>query len=112
MQVTRGEIYWVNLDPTVGSEMKKLRPAIVVSADAINNAASVVMVVPVTDATGKTSPVHIEIPQGEGGLKKESVAHCGQLRAIDKARLAGRLGQLSLERLEEVSQGLRDALNL
>lgn len=112
MEIKRGEIYMVALDPTLGHEMKKTRPAIVVSNDSINKSASVVSVCPITDAANKTSPIHIEIPSGEGGLSKASVAHCGQVRSIDKVRLVTRLGILSSSRMAKVSEGLREALGV
>ena len=112
MAIRRGEIYQVNLDPTIGSEMKKSRPAVVVSADSINKASSVVVVCPIIDSFGKSSPIHIEVPEGEGGLTKDSVVHCGQFRSVDIQRLGERLGELDRHIMAKVSKGLRDALGL
>lgn len=112
MAYARGEVYQVDLDPVRGSEMKKRRPAIVVSSDAINRAAAVVIVCPITDAVGKFSPIHIEIPQGEGGLEKDSVAHCGQIRAVDKERLGRKLGTIDRARMAKIGRGLRVALGV
>jgi mRNA interferase MazF len=115
MEITsplRGEIYDVKLDPTEGREIKKSRPSIVISSNAINKSADVVIVCPVTNPLGKGSPIHVLIPRGEAGLTKESIAHCGQIRAVDKIRLGGKYGSLSEERMKAVDEGLRNALNL
>ncbi len=82
----KGEVYWVNLDPTIGSEMRKLRPTVIVSNNVINAHSPVVVVCPITDSTGKKSPIHIVISKKEIALQKESVVHCGQIRAIDASR--------------------------
>ena len=111
-QVLRGEIYYADLDPTVGSEMQKIRPAVVVSNDVINENSSVVVVCPITDATGKGGRYHIYLPKGEGGLTKDSIAHCGQVRAIDKIRLKNKLGTLRKDSLDEVNKGLRIVLSV
>ena len=112
MAIKRGEIYKVNLDPTVGSEMKKTRPALVVSADSINKASSVVIVCPITGSQGKSSPIHVELPAGEAGLTKDSVVHCGQVRSVDAQRLGERLGELDRQTMAKVGKGLRDAMSL
>ena len=112
MQIKRGEVYRVNLDPTTGSEMKKERPAVIVSADSINSKAAVIVVCPITEASLKSSPIHIEVPKGEGGLYKDSVVHCGQIRAVDKTRLGEKIGTLDALRLAKVSKGIMEALSL
>jgi len=112
MAIKRGEIYQVNLDPTIGKEIRKERPVVIVSADSINRVGNVVIVCPITDALGKSSPIHIEIQEGESGLTKDSVVHCGQIRAIDAVRLGKKLGELDRPLLAKVSKGIRDALDL
>jgi mRNA interferase MazF len=112
MTILRGEIYQVDLDPVRGSEIRKKRPAVIVSSDAINRSAAVVIVCPLTDHDNKFSPIHIEIPGGEGGLSKGSVAHCGQVRAIDKERLGNKLGSIDRFRMAQISKGLKIALDI
>jgi mRNA interferase MazF len=112
MQIRRGEIYEISLDPTIGREMRKTRPGVVVSDNAINDAADVVIICPITDSTLKETIIHILIPDGEGGLHKESVAHCGQIRAVDKSRIGRKLGELSAFRMAKVSAGVKHALAL
>jgi mRNA interferase MazF len=109
---SRGEIYRVRLDPTTGSEMKKTRPAVIVSDDVINGASEVVIVCPITGYSGKESPIHILIKSGTAGLGKDSVAHCGQIRAIDKVRLIERQGVLDGSLMARIDRGLQHALSL
>lgn len=84
----RLEVWLVNLDPTVGSEIKKTRPAVIVSPDELNEHLRTVVVVPLT--TGKSYP--FRIPTRVQGTK--GVAAIDQLRAIDKQRLVKKLGKL------------------
>ena len=108
----RGEVYQVRLEPAEGNETKKYRPAVVISSDAINKASDVVIICPITNPIGKGSPIHILIAKGEGGLTKDGIAHCGQIRAIDKTRLGAELGTLHEETMRKIDMGLRNALHL
>ena len=114
-RIFRGEVYYADLEPTVGSEMKKTRPCVIVSNDSINFNSSVVIVCPITDAYNKrkTSPIHILIPMGEGGLVKDSVVHCGQIRAIDKSRLNAKpIGGLDDEKMGKITEGIAHATDI
>lgn len=66
--VRRGDVFWANLDPTIGVEIKKTRPVIVVSNDVINERSRLVIVVPLTTNVAHLSPSHVLIPAGEGEL--------------------------------------------
>lgn len=113
MEIKRGEIYYVDLEPTKGSEMKKSRrPCVVVSSNAINRTSRVVIICPITDSYNKFSPIHIKISTGTGGLTKESVVHCGQVRSIDKLRIGSKLGKFDANIMGEISRGLNLALTL
>ena len=112
MAIRRGEVYLVDLKPIRGSEMDKERPAVIVSNDRINNAAQVIIVCPITDSSGKESPIHIEIPEGEGGLVKDSVAHCAQIRAISKERIGKKIGELDKHYMAKISKSLKIALDI
>jgi len=91
--IRRGEIYWVNLDPTIGSEIKKTRPAIVVSNNANNQVADTVTILPITSQVKVVHPFEILLPIGAGGLKVASKAKANQIRTVDKKRLSsGPLG--------------------
>lgn len=112
MAFKRGEVYQVNLDPTVGDEIKKRRPAVIVSADLLNTPGNLVVVVPLTDSTGKTSKIHVLITSKEGGLKKESVANCFQIRSVSTNRLDEKIGNLSADTMQQIDDGLRWTLGL
>jgi mRNA interferase MazF len=112
MEMTRGDVYWADLEPTQGGEMKIIRPAVIVSNNGINNNASVVIICPITEDKGKTSPIHIFVPKGEGGLTKDSIVHCGQVRAVDKNRIGEKCGKFSLRTMREISEGLIAAMTL
>jgi mRNA interferase MazF len=110
----RGELYQANLDPTVGSEQGGARPVLIVSRDALNANAPIVIVVPLTRREHKTRlyPSHVELRVGEGGLSKDSVALCEQIRVISKERIAKRIGQLSGEVMAKVEATLLITLDL
>lgn len=87
--VRRGEVYWVNLDPTVGTEIKKTRPALVISPDDMNAALPRVIVAPITS---KGQPLGCR-PELEFQGRPARIL-LDQIRCVDKARLAGRLGEI------------------
>lgn len=110
--VRRGDIFWANLDPTVGVEIQKTRPVVVVSNDAINQYSRLVIVVPVTTNTVRLSPSHVLIPQGEGGLSQDSKALTEQIRAMDKQRLTVKIGTLSDRFLRLIEQAIRNSVDM
>lgn len=85
--ILRGQIYWVQLDPSIGSEIKKTRPAIIVSNNANNQVADTVTVLPITSQTKVIRPFEVLLPAGVGGLKVASKAKANQIRTVDKQRL-------------------------
>lgn len=87
--VRRGEVYWVNLDPTVGTEIRKTRPALVVSPDDMNAVLPRVIVAPLT-SKGQPLGCRPEIILGD----KPARILLDQLRCVDKTRLAGKLGEV------------------
>jgi len=113
----RGEIYLVDLDPTVGAESQKRRPAILVSNDAANRTAEriqrgVVTVVPVTSNTTRVHPFQVLIPAGEGGLDNDSKAQAEQVRSVDVARLSHHLGTLTTDTMRQLDDALRLHLSI
>ena len=102
----RGEIYLVCLDPTVGSEINKTRPALIISNDINNQAAQTVTVIPISSGTEKIYPFETLLPSQESGLPKNSKVKCNQIRTIDKKRLAKPLGKASLKKLKEIENSL------
>lgn len=90
--VARGEVYWVNLDPTVGSEIQKTRPALVVSPDDLNAALPRVIIAPLTS---KGQPLGCRPEVNFAG--KPALILLDQLRSVDKRRLAGKMGEIELK---------------
>jgi mRNA interferase MazF len=106
--VRRGEVWWVNLDPTRGSEIRKTRPAVVLTADGLNRARRTVVVVPLSTGPAPHPPIVVATPSAGA----DSVAVCDQLRAIDKGRLIRRDGRLALGDLQAIEAGVRAILEL
>jgi mRNA interferase MazF len=88
-RVHRGEVYWVNLDPTVGTEIQKTRPALVISPDDMNAALPRVIVAPITS---KGQPLGCR-PETEFNGKPARIL-LDQIRCVDKVRLLGKLGEI------------------
>ena len=104
----RGEVWWVRLDPTLGSEIAKTRPCLIVSGNVFNRLRRTVVVVPLSTAPHPNAPLLVPV-RCDG---REVVAVTDQIRAIAKQRLDRRSGELSVADLEAVEQGLREVLEL
>lgn len=83
----RGEIYFADLDTTVGSEIKKVRPVLIVSNNANNRAATLVSIAPITSNINKIYLFDVLLEIKDSGLPKRSKAQCNQIRTISKLRL-------------------------
>ena len=106
-------MYLVALDPTVGREIQKTRPAVVVQADLFNRAGETTIVAPVS--SNVRPPLHgtrILVPAREGGLAVDSVVLTRQLRTVDRARLIRRLGAVRRDTMRRVDRGLAITLGL
>ena len=95
--IRRGEVYWVNLDPTIGSEIRKTRPALVVSPDDMNDALPRVIVAPIT-SKGQPLGCRPELTFQD----RPARILLDQIRSIDKKRLAGRMGEIDAELWHDV----------
>lgn len=95
--VKRGEVYWVNLDPTIGTEIKKTRPALIVSPDDMNAALPRVIIAPLTS---KGQPLGCR-PEVRFARKSARIL-LDQIRTVDKSRLAGKLGEIDLAKWHPV----------
>lgn len=105
----RGQVYWVALDPAVGSEMAKTRPCIVLSANEINHRRKTVVIVPLTSTPEPVRfPLLIDVPSAGLGSK----ARAEQVRNVDKSRLRGLIGHVSDEDLSAISRGVAKVLGL
>lgn len=110
----RGEVWEVNLDPTVGAEIKKIRPCVIVSRDALGRL-PLTIVVPLTDWDPRfqTAQWHVPIETTpDNGLPKKSSADTFQARSISQQRLVRRLGFLSPDVMEKIGEGLALSLAL
>ena len=104
----RGEIWWVNFDPSLRGEIRKKRPAIIVSTDAANKYLNRVQVVPLTSKTEHLYPSEAYVTVS--GKKGKAMAD--QLATVSKLRLSKRLGVLSAEDMRKVSEAIKVQLDL
>jgi mRNA interferase MazF len=104
----RGEIYFADLNPTVGSEINKRRPVLIVSCDANNRAASTVTVLPITSTVERIFPFEVAIASSESGLPSRSKIQAQQIRTLSKQRIAGACcGTLRPEVLSRVDAAIK-----
>jgi mRNA interferase MazF len=112
-EIKRGQVWHVALDPAVGSEQAKTRPCVVVQRDSANATSPVTIVCPLTDAKGSAgSVVAVKVAKGEGGLKKDSLVLCNQVRTVSHHRLQRFDGVLDARTMQTISGGLRAILDL
>ena len=115
--MSRGELWWVDFDPSVGNEVGKRRPALIVGRDALSTAAlshpgGTVTVVPVTSSVSKVYPFQVLVPGGTGGLTKDSKAQAEQIRTVSVTRLVDRIGKVPERVCREVDNAIRIYLGL
>jgi len=109
----RGEIYLVNFDPTVGAEIQKTRPALIVQNDIANRHSPITIVAAVTSQFDEPLyPTEVLIRSPEGGLTVDSVVLLNQVRSVDKRRLVRRLGALTPTTMEQVTRALQISLGM
>jgi mRNA interferase MazF len=113
-RTVRGQIVEVDLDPVVGHEQGRLRPCVVVQNDVSNRFASTTIIVSLTDARSiaDRSPIYVLAHKGEGGLKKDSLVLCDQIRTVDQERFGRFFGVLSPETMKAVDRALLISLGL
>jgi mRNA interferase MazF len=104
----RGEIWWVALDPTLGSEIRKTRPCVVLSVNVLNERRRTVIVVPLSSSPKASPPILIPITCNG----QPAVAVSDQIRAISKERLRGRLGAVADDEMAALEEGLRQIMQL
>ena len=107
MTVKRGDIYYADLSPVVGSEQGGVRPVLIVQNDVGNRYSPTVIAAAITSHCEKTKlPTHIEV-QGDGcGLSKDSVVLLEQIRTLDKRRLKERMGHLDEQTMQTVNSAI------
>ena len=113
MVVKRGDIFYADLSPVVGSEQGGVRPVLVIQNDVGNKFSPTVIIAAITSQINKAKlPTHLEITADEYGLSKDSVILLEQIRTIDKKRLRERIGHLGEESMDKIGEGLSISLGL
>jgi len=111
--VRRGDIFYADLNPVVGSEQGGIRPVLVVQNDVGNKYSPTVIVAAITSQIDKAKlPTHVELKSADYGLEKDSVILLEQLRTIDKRRLKERITFLDQEIMEKIDEALKISLGL
>lgn len=111
-EIKKGDIYYVSLNPIIGSEQDGNRPVVVVQNNIANKYSPTLIIAPITTVIKKTNlPTHIPIEKTEF-LKRDSLILIEQIRVIDKARLKSFLGKLTDIQMEQVDKGLIKALSI
>ncbi len=105
--IKRGDIYWVRLEPVEGSEIGKIRPAVVISNDINNELADTVTIVPITSSVGKVYPFEVLIRKGTANLTDDSKVKANQIRTVDKRRLKNLIGTLPAAVLEKIELSIK-----
>lgn len=118
MKVKRGEIYYADLSPVIGSEQAGVRPVLIVQNDVGNKFSPTIIAIAITSKQKVKLPTHIDIEGTKYGLDKDSVILAEQIRTLDKKRLREKVGKVDDETMEkvkkaiEISFGIRGELNL
>lgn len=110
--ILRGEVYWVNLSGSIGAEIRKVRPCLVVSEDGHNEHMSTVTVAPMSSAAGRVLLCETAVPEGLIGDGRPARVKTHQLRAVDKSRLREKVGVLPVGAMADVDAALRIHLGL
>ena len=109
----RGEVYLVNFDPVIGSEIRKTRPALILQNDVANRHSPLTIVSAITSQYEEPLyPTEVLLRAGEGGTKVISVILLNQIRSVDKRRLVRRLGAVAPETLRRVDRALQISVGL
>ena len=111
--IKRGDIFYADLSPVIGSEQGGLRPVLIIQNDVGNKYSPTVIAAAITSKTGKAKlPTHIDIYAEATGLIKDSVILLEQIRTLDKRRLKEKTGHLSPAKMSEVDNAIAVSLNL
>ena len=113
MTVKRGEIYYADLSPVVGSEQGGIRPVLIVQNDVGNKHSPTVIAAAITSKQEKSRlPTHISVQASSCGLAKDSVVLLEQVRTLDQRRLKERMGELDSGSMQQVNDALQVSLGL
>ncbi|MBQ7045077.1 MAG: type II toxin-antitoxin system PemK/MazF family toxin [Clostridia bacterium] len=113
MTIKRGDIYYADLSPVIGSEQGGVRPVLIVQNDVGNRYSPTVIAAAITSQRDKTNlPTHIRVDAGGCGLEKDSIVLLEQIRTIDKQRLKERMGSLDVTAMDKVDKALSVSFGL
>ena len=113
ISVKRGDIYYADLSPVVGSEQGGLRPVLIIQNDVGNRYSPTVIAAAITSRLGKAKlPTHIDVHAERAGLARDSVVLLEQLRTLDKRRLKERMGRLDDDMMREIDAAIAVSLGL
>lgn len=113
VQVRRGDVFYADLNPVVGSEQGGIRPVLVVQNDVGNKYSPTVIIAAITSQIDKAKlPTHVELKKKDFGLEKDSVVLLEQLRTIDKKRLKDKVAHLGNKTMLKVNEALKISLGL
>lgn len=111
-KIQRGDIFYADLNPAIGSEQGGIRPVIVVQNDVGNYYSPTIIVTVLTTKTKKCLPTHINIHKGDGNISADSTILLEQLRTIDKNRLKQYIGNISKSTMNEIDNAMLISLGL
>ena len=103
----QGNVYLVNLDPVIRTEIGKTRPGVILSRNAMNHHSPRVLVAPMTSNVAKVYPFEVLVPKGAAGLNKDSKIMLDQIRSLDKRRLVKKIGTLDRNILSSAIEALQ-----
>ena len=113
MNIKRGEIYYADLSPVIGSEQGGVRPVLIIQNDVGNKYSPTVIAAAITSQRDKTNlPTHIKVDADGCGLSKDSIFLLEQVRTIDKMRLKEKMGSLDLNSMDRVDKALSVSFGL
>lgn len=113
MSIRRGEIYYADLSPVVGSEQGGVRPVLIVQNDVGNRYSPTVIAAAITSQREKTKlPTHIELAAENSGLQKNSIVLLEQIRTLDKKRLKEKMGRLDESAMDKIDNALSVSFGL
>ena len=111
--VRRGEIYYADLSPVVGSEQGGVRPVLIVQNDTGNRHSPTIIAAAITSRTGKAKlPTHIELPGQSSGLPGDSIILLEQIRTLDKKRLREKMGRVEDDIMQQVDAAIAVSFGL
>jgi mRNA interferase MazF len=112
MNIKRGEIWLANLDPTIGNEINKTRPVVIVSNNTNNAHNNVLSILPVTSNTNHIFSFEVFLQKGIANLPKDSKVKADQIRSIDKVRLIKKIGTIPATYINQINNAIQLHLDL